>query len=116
MDFRLLGKHTASVGHHSSFFFWINFSEIEGASFGDLFEDIGESFSNLPRSVFPCLLCIHPVHLLYRSGNHWELDTYLLSCFARQFGYDQLHVGSPNAALAFEGSLVDGGTSLATIL
>lgn len=68
MDFRLLGKHTASVGHHSSFFFWINFSEIEGASFGDLFEDIGESFSNLPRSVFPCLLCIHPVHLLYRSG------------------------------------------------
>ena len=28
--------------------------------------------------------------------------------FARQFGYDQLYVGNPNAQLAFSGNLFEG--------
>jgi len=30
------------------------------------------------------------------------------NCFARQFGYDQLYVGNPNAQLAFSGNLFEG--------
>lgn len=54
------------------------------------------------------VLCIHPSHLLYRSENSCELESYAPSRFGQQSGYDQLYIGSPNTTLGVSGSFVDG--------
>jgi len=37
-----------------------------------------------------------------------QIEPYMPNRFARQFGYDQLYVGNPNAQLAFSGNLFEG--------
>jgi len=62
----------------------------------------------LSRGIFEWLVSIPPSHLVYWSEDTCYLEPYVPSRFARQFGYNQLYVGNPNASLAFMGSLIDG--------
>jgi len=42
------------------------------------------------------------------QGDSCTIEPYMPSRFARQFGYDQLYVGNPNAGFRFNGNLFEG--------
>ena len=84
--------------------------QIPDASFGDLLVDsVGpDDFTRLSAGAFWWLLNIRPGYVLFRQGTSCTIEPYMPNRFARQFGYDQLYVGNPNARLAFEGNLFEG--------
>ena len=55
----------------------------------------------LGEGTFKWLVSVKPSHLVYRCGDDCYLEPYLPSCFAKQFGYDQLYVGNPNPRLGY---------------
>ena len=55
---------------------------------------------------------ILPGYLVFRQGNVCSIEPYMLSRFARQFGYDQLYFGNPNTGLLFSGNLYEKGPIL----
>src|SRR3954463_13971512 len=57
---------------------------------------------------FSWLLNIHPGYHLFRRETECWIEPYTPSRFARQFGYDQLYVGSPNSDLVAQGTLLEG--------
>ena len=81
---------------------------IRDEGYGEEFKDVGDGKMSLSQGIFELLVSIRPSHLVYRSGDTYYLEPYVLSQFARQFGYDQLYAGNPNTSLAFMGSLIDG--------
>jgi len=84
------------------------FPNIPGTAYGEEFMDVGTGHTFLGQGPFRWLISIQPSHLLCCLGDTCLLEPYVLSRFARQFGYDQLYVGNPNTKLGFEGSLIDG--------
>jgi len=86
------------------------FSEISDASYGDKFGDLAglDDFTRLPSGVFWSLINIQPEYLIFRQGDSCTIEPYMLSRFARQFGYDQLYVGKPNSGLRFSSNLFEG--------
>ena len=86
------------------------FPEIPGASFGELFTDSAgqDDFTRLSTGIFWWLVNIRPGYVLFRQGTSCTIEPYMPNRFARQFGYDQLYVGNPNARLAFSGNLFEG--------
>ena len=86
------------------------FPEIAGASYGVKFADLAgpDDFTRLPSGVFWWLINILPGYLIFWQGNSCTIEPYMPSRFARQFGYDQLYVGNPNAGLCFSGNLFEG--------
>jgi len=81
------------------------FPEIADVSYEDKFADLAgpDDFTRLPSGVFWWLINIQPGYLIFRQGNSCTIEPYMPSHFARQFGYDQLYVGNPNAGLCFSG-------------
>ena len=79
------------------------FPEITGAAYGDKFADMvgPNNFTRLSSGVFWWLNNIQPGYLLCRQGNSCTIEPYMPNRFARQFGYDQLYVGNPNACLLY---------------
>jgi len=86
------------------------FPEISGASYGDKFTYLAgpDEFTRLPSRVFWWLINIRPGYLVFQQGDSCMIESYMPSCFARQFGYDQLYVGNPNTGLRFSGNLFEG--------
>ena len=86
------------------------FPEFFGASYRDKFDDLAGSddFIRLPSGVFWWLINIRPGYLIFQQGNSCTIEPYMPSHFARQFSYDQLYVGNPNARLRFSGNLFEG--------
>jgi len=84
--------------------------QIPGASYGDLLVDSAgpDDFTRLSQGAFWWLLNIRPGYMLFRQGTSCTIEPYMPNRFARQFGYDQLYIGNPNAYLAFEGNLFEG--------
>ena len=83
------------------------FPYIPDIGYGEEFHDVRDGVSSLEQGIFKWLDIIKPSHLVYHCGDVCYLKPYVPSRFARQFGYDQLYVGNPNACLAFMGSLID---------
>ena len=84
------------------------FPYIRDADYGEKFKDVGDGKTSLSQEIFEWLVSIRPSHLVYRSGDTYYLEPYVPSRLARQFGYNKLYIGNPNASLAFMGSLIDG--------
>jgi len=86
------------------------FLEIAGASYGDKFVDLTgpDGFTRLQSGVFWWLINIRPGYLILRQEDTYTIEPYVPSHFARQFGYDQLYVGNPNAGLCFSENLFEG--------
>src|SRR4051812_30489411 len=57
---------------------------------------------------FTWLLNIRPGYHLFRREMECWIEPYTPSRFARQFGYDQLYVGTPNSDLNARGTLLEG--------
>jgi len=64
------------------------FSYIRDAGYGEEFKDVGDGKTSLSRGIFEWLVSIRTSHLVYRSEDTCYLEPYVLSRFARQFGYD----------------------------
>ena len=62
----------------------------------------------LPSGVFLWLINIRPGYLIFRQGNSCTIEPYMPNRFARQFSYDQLYIGNPNADFSFSGNLFEG--------
>ena len=86
------------------------FPEITGASYRNKLSDLAgpDDFKRLPSGVFWWLINIRPRYLLFRQENLCTIEPYIPSHFARQFGYDQLYIGNPNANLSFKRNLFEG--------
>lgn len=58
-----------------------NLPNTEGASFGDIFEDIRESYSNILKGVFSWLVCICPLIFCTEVGNdaNWNCMSQVVS-------------------------------------
>jgi len=82
------------------------FPEIPDASYEDKFADLAgpDEFTRLPSGVFWWLINIRHGYLIFQQGDSCTIESYMPSCFARQFGYDQLYIGNPNTGLRFEGA------------
>jgi len=86
------------------------FPEISGTSYGDKFADLAgpDDFTRPPSGVFWWLINVRPGYLVFWQGDSCTIEPYMLSRFARQFGYDQLYVGNLNTRLCFSGNLFEG--------
>jgi len=58
--------------------------------------------------IFWWLINIQPGYLVFQQDNACTIKPYMPSRFVRQFGYDKLYIGNPNASFRFSGNLFEG--------
>ena len=81
------------------------FPEIHVASYGDRFADskTPDGFTRLSSGVFWWLINIRPGYLMFQQENYCTLEPNMPCRFVRQFGYDQLYIGTQIHVFALVG-------------
>lgn len=74
----------------------------------ELFKNIADryGYTRILLEAFSWLMSIYPGYLIYRRIRDCMIKPFMMNRLARQFGYDQLHVGNPNPELKFDRSLL----------